>query len=86
MKSTIKFFLVIVITTSTILAEGDMNTGGYTEDGDMNTGGRICTINCPTPNSNSQDINGAGEENTVETEGEDSIVTIIEDYLKSLFG
>jgi hypothetical protein len=86
MKSTIKLFLVIAIATSTIFAEGDMNNGGYTEDGDMNNGGRTCTINCPIPNPTPQSTNGTSEENSGETDGDDSIVTVIENYLISLFG
>lgn len=85
MKFTIKLFLVIAIATSTIFADGDMNNGGYSEEGDMNNGGRTCTVNCPTPTPSPQNAAGTGTQTTDAT-GDDSVLSIIENYLRSLIG
>jgi hypothetical protein len=85
MKLTIKLFLVLVIATSTVLAEGDMTNGGFNADGDMSNGGRTCITNCPTLTPTN--VQTANETDTqMSDEGDDSILTIIENYFGSLLG
>lgn len=87
MKVTIKFFLVIIIAASTIFADdGNMGNGGYTGDGNMGNGGITCTINCPAPTPEQQNTNETETPNASETGDDDSILTIIDDYLNELFG
>jgi hypothetical protein len=78
MKSTIKLFLIVALFVSTAFAEGDMGSGGFTE-GDMGSGGKTCTTNCLTDNQTDESI----EENPNPTE---SVLTIIQDYLNTIFG
>jgi hypothetical protein len=87
MKSTIKLFLVVVLFFSTAFAgEGDMGSGGY--DGDMGSGGRTCTtaecVNTSSTNdTTSLDTTGSADE---EDNSDDSILTIIQNYLNEIFG
>ena len=86
MKLTIKLFLLIIIAASTIFADGDMNNGGYTCEGDMNNGGRICAVDCsessPDPENNCEESRQTSEQ----TDDDEDILTVIENYLKLLFG
>ncbi|HEX8637990.1 MAG TPA: hypothetical protein VF692_08010 [Pyrinomonadaceae bacterium] len=84
MKLTLKLFLVLALAATTIFADGDMNNGGFNPDGDMNNGGRTCTVNCPTPSA--QNPEEADTQTIDENDDADSVLTIIEDYLTSLFG
>ncbi|HEY0658019.1 MAG TPA: hypothetical protein VGD05_06080, partial [Pyrinomonadaceae bacterium] len=79
MKSTIKLFLIVALFVSTTFAEGDMGNGGFADDGDMGNGGKTCTTNCLTDNQTDESI----EENPNPTE---SVLTIIQDYLNTIFG
>lgn len=76
MKSTIKVALTIALLVSTTFADGDMGTGGFADD--ANTGGKNqCAENCLTPEPAT-----AGEEIN---EADESILSLIRDYLNSLF-
>lgn len=86
MKSTIKFLLVIIIAASTIFADGDLGNGGFADEGDLGNGGRTCTVNCPAPTPSAPNTGGTNAQNTDETDDDDSVLTVIENYLRSLFG
>lgn len=83
MKLTIKLFLVFFIATSAVFAEGEMGNGG-----------RTCTeLVCPPPQPLAQSSGDGSNEGTDSTNtqtsdetDDDSMLTIIEDYLNSLFG
>lgn len=85
MKLTLKLFLVFALATSTIFAEGNMNNGGYSDDGNTNNGGQTCTVNCPPPLPTAQRTDETNTQIPDEND-DDSILTIIDDYLTSLFG
>lgn len=86
MKSTIKLFLVVIIAASTIFADGDLGNGGFTCDGDLGNGGITCTVDCPEPSPIPETNCGTDAQSSSETDDDDSILTIIEDYLGSLLG
>ena len=86
MKFTIKLFLVIVIAASTIFAAGDMNNGGFSPDGDMNNGGRTCTVDYPSPTPSPENANGTDAQTTDANSDDESVLTVIENYLRSLIG
>jgi hypothetical protein len=84
MKLTIKIFLVVIIAASTIFADGDLGNGGFTCDGDLGNGGFTCTVDCPEPSDLPETDCGTDAQNSSEAD-DDSILTVIEDYLESLF-
>jgi hypothetical protein len=87
MKFTIKLFLVIVIAASTIIVDdGNMGNGGYTDDGNMGNGGRTCTVTCPEPTPEAQTNGESSSQTSSAEDDDDSILTVIEDYLESMFG
>ena len=81
MKSTIKLFLIVALFVSTAFAEGDMGSGGFTE-GDMGSGGKTCTTTCLPDNETDQ----SHEENSNSEESDESVLTVIQDYLNTIFG
>lgn len=88
MKSTIKFFLIGALFVSNAFADGDMGSGGVM-DGDMGSGRIICnpTVSiCPATN---QPVGANGQPDAQNSDSEDSdesILTIVEEYLGELFG
>lgn len=78
MKSTIKFFLVVVLFCSTAFAEGNMGSGGLGDDGNMGSGGKTCQINCS---------NDDQEDNEDDSDESDNLILdLVQDYLFSIFG
>lgn len=78
MKSTIKFFLVIVLFCSTAFAEGNMGSGGIGDDGNMGSGGKTCQTNCS---------NDDQEDNEDDSDESDNLILdFVQDYLFSIFG
>lgn len=71
MKSTIKLFLIVALFVSTAFAEGDMGSGGKT-----------CTTNCLSENQTGE----SNDENLDLEESDESVLTIIQDYLNTIFG
>ena len=84
MKSTLKIFLAVCLFSSVTFADGDMTTGGF--DGDMTTGGKTCTENCAVSNEPSDPNVVTTSSNSSEPQNDESILTIVQDYLLSLFG
>lgn len=74
-KLMVKVLLVISLFTSTILADGHMGGGGFTDDGHMGGGGKTC-------NPQTQTCLAANNDETKE----DSILTVVRDFLASLIG
>jgi hypothetical protein len=84
MKLTLKVFLAVCLFSSVTLA-GDMTTGGFA--GDMTTGGKTCTQNCITDDGQNDDTTTANDANSSsQTQDDESILTVIQEYLFSLFG
>lgn len=76
MKSTMKLFLVLALFCGTAMADGDMGNGGRTgdmgnggRDGDMGNGGLACAAKCVEP----------------DTAGSTDLITIVTNYLSSIF-
>lgn len=75
MKNTLKFALITALFCTTVFAEGNMGSGGFT-DGNMGSGGKTCTGNCLAENQPKVESN----------DSKDSVLKFIEIYLISIFG
>lgn len=85
MKLTLKLFLAICLFSSVTLADGDMTTGGYA--GDMTTGGKTCTENCVADDGQNDDTTASSDTSiSSQTQDDETVLTLIQDYLFSLFG
>lgn len=88
-KLLVKFFLIIALFTSSVMADGHIGGGGFGDDGHIGGGGRTCdpqTQNCvPTCNPQVQSCLGDDEPGDDE-EGEDLFYSYVRDFLASLLG
>lgn len=85
MKSTIKLFLVVALFVSTAFADGDMGSGGVM-DGDMGSGGKTCTTNCLTDNQPTEPNVELIDQNSDSNDSDRTILTIVQEYLNTIFG
>lgn len=74
MKTTIKFFLVVILFTSTVFADGNMGNGSR----NCPTGTTCLTEPLPIENQ-------PAESELKTTEAENSILGVVQEYLESVF-
>lgn len=78
-KLMVKFFLVISLFASAIIADdGHIGGGGFADDGHIGGGGYVCSQEEMDENGNCPDDSGAGFT--------DSVMIFVEDYLVNLLG
>lgn len=90
-KSTIKFFLIIALFTTSVFADdGHMGGGGLADDGHMGGGGRTCdpqTQTCVvTCNAQIQNCTGNRTANEEGDGEENAIFSFVREFLASLLG
>lgn len=75
-KLTVKFFLIIALFTTSIMADGHIGGGGLTDDGHIGGGGKTCNPQIQTCVTDDDD----------DLKAEDSILDIIKNYLSTWIG
>jgi len=76
MKSTIKLFLVVILFSSAVFADGEMTNGGKTCPT-----GTTCLV---TPAPSEEETKSTDSSDSTE-DSDDSILTLLEEYLNSIF-
>lgn len=77
MKLTVKVVLWIALLATSVFADGEMGSGGFTADGEMGSGGKTCSGTCIVETQPSGDDPSKTEE--------DSLLIYLQNYLESLF-